>query len=102
MFRCDIYNLPHANWPSSSPGTADRELIRVGREVVWPGQHHQGVISPPAKRELDQLLWKDALENCLRKNDALFASVALYLSEIKLIVWSHTAEFQAFRHFFAE
>lgn len=56
MFWCDIYNLPHANWPSSSLGTADRELIRVGREVVWPGQHHQGVISPPAKRELDRLL----------------------------------------------
>lgn len=38
VFWCDIYSFPHANWPSSSPGTADHELIRAGRESVQGGQ----------------------------------------------------------------
>lgn len=48
MFRCDIYSFPHVNWPSSSPGTADHELIRFGMESVQRGQYG-GVISLPCK-----------------------------------------------------
>lgn len=59
MFWCDIYSFPHANWPSRSPGTADHELIRAGRESVQGGQYG-GVISPPCRKGAGSV----AVEGC--------------------------------------
>lgn len=83
MFRCDIYSFPHANWPSGSPGTADHELIRVGRESVQRGPDG-GAISPPGKEGTGPV----AVEGCsgeLMQNYFPFAPVALFLSKIKLV-----------------
>lgn len=81
VFQCDIYSFPHVNWPSGSPGTADHELIRLGRESVQQGQY-QGMTFPPCKEGTGSV----AVEECSgepTQNYFLFASVAPFLSKIK-------------------